>query len=185
MKEYWLPVKGLEGAYEVSNLGSVRSLPRETKYKDGRVGYHKGRILSQTITPKGYHKVYPTLKGKKREFQVHRLVAETFIHNPDRLPQVNHKNGDKSKNDISNLEWVTNLQNALHANENHLKDTARQAKPVAQYTKAKTAKERKLIAVYRSAYSAAQNVSGDNHKILLVCHGERKSHKGYDWEFIN
>lgn len=90
MIEEWRPVPGYEGLYEVSSYGRVRN---SKTY----------RILKAWITF-GYLMV--ELSGRKR-FYVHRLVAETFIPNIEKLPQVNHKDEDKTNNRVDNLEWCT------------------------------------------------------------------------------
>ena len=83
---------------------------------DGVVYSHKThKIMKLSKNHKGYLQVCLTLDGKKVTKRVHRLVAESFIPNPKGLPQVNHIDGDKTNNDISNLEWCDNSQNQKHA----------------------------------------------------------------------
>ena len=176
--ENWKPIKGLEGLYEVSDTGKVRSLPRTTLYKDGRVGIHKGRERKQQLNKKGYLAIDLSVESKQVRRLVHRLVAEAFIPNPDNKEQVNHIDGNKQNNHVDNLEWTTNEENALHANDNLLKDKFRRAKEVEQVTP-----EGDSINTYRSLYNAAAAVGGDAYKISLVCRGKRKSHKGYNWKF--
>ena len=82
-KEYWKPVVGYEGLYEVSNWGRVKSIPR-----NGTVKY--ARILKPVTNRYGYSYVILCKNGKVKSFLVHRLVAEAFIQNNDNLPCVNH-----------------------------------------------------------------------------------------------
>jgi len=96
----WASVNGYKN-YDVSSRGVV--LSRKT-----------GRALYQTETKCGYLQVHLWNNGKCRNTLVHRLVAEAFVPNPDRKPQVNHKNGDKSDNRADNLEWVTASENQRH-----------------------------------------------------------------------
>lgn len=101
MNENWLSVKGYEGLYEVSNLGNVR-----------RVG---GKVLSPKPGKLGYKIVALHMNGYAKKYLVHRLVAEAFIPNPEDKQYVNHKDGDKSNNVLSNLEWATPSENIHHA----------------------------------------------------------------------
>lgn len=98
--EIWLPVKGFEGLYEVSNLGRVRNTK---EYK----------ILS-IRNNLGYSAVRFNRVGKQYFKVVHRLVAEAFLPNPDGKRCVNHKNRIKTDNNIENLEWCTHRENTIH-----------------------------------------------------------------------
>lgn len=107
MQEIWVDIENYEGLYQVSNYGNVKSLPNPP--------YKKGKILKPTINSAGYYKVELYKDGKSKIFYVHRLVALTFIPNFDNKPQVNHRNGNKKINDVSNLEWVSESENQKHA----------------------------------------------------------------------
>lgn len=101
MTEEWKPIKGLH--YEVSSLGNVRN---SESYKS---------ISQLDKNREGYIRVNLFSNGKKKRYFIHRLVAEAFIPNPENKPQVNHKDGNKQNNELSNLEWVTNSENQLHS----------------------------------------------------------------------
>lgn len=115
MLETWKDIRDYEGLYQVSNTGKVRSLDRIVK-DNTRERYQKlkGKELKFTDNGRGYKLVFLTKKSKRTNKYVHRLVAEAFIPNPDNLPEVNHKDLNKSNNCINNLEWVTNIENKRH-----------------------------------------------------------------------
>lgn len=100
----------------MKNLGNI-GLPDYCVTKDGRIySLHSNRYLSQHENY-GYKLVGIRQDGVSRKFRVHRLVAEAFIPNPENKPYVNHKDGDRGNNQLSNLEWCTQSENVLHANE--------------------------------------------------------------------
>lgn len=112
----YLPVKQLEGLYEVSDHGTVRSVDRTVQGRDGAMYSFKGRVLRPAIhKDTGYPMVSLWNQGKGTHHYVHRLVAQTHINNPHGLPEVNHKDGNRTNNFVSNLEWVTGQQNKQHA----------------------------------------------------------------------
>lgn len=100
----WRPIKGYEGLYEISNIGAVRR-----SYKTGKM-----RILMPSIT-RGYRHVTLSRENGQRTVRIARLVAETFIPNPENKPQVNHKDGRKHFDWVTNLEWATESENTQHA----------------------------------------------------------------------
>jgi hypothetical protein len=109
MSEAWLPVVGAEDFYEVSSIGRVRSL-----HKIGRRA--KGGFLQQQPNKKGYLRVRLTLPGRSFTRVVNRLVLEAFVGAPlSSIHESNHKNGIKSDNRVSNLEWVTPVENNAHS----------------------------------------------------------------------
>lgn len=112
--EEWKPVRGYEGIYEVSSLGRVKSLERKV-YNGHRLVEKHVRQLKPNILAKGYLQVTLYKDRRRKCFQVHRLVAEAFIPNKSRFPQVNHINGDKQDNRAENLEWCDNAMNQRHA----------------------------------------------------------------------
>ena len=114
-KEIWKSIKDYEGLYEVSNLGRVRSLPKDLINSKGVTRHWKMKLLSPKPYATGY--VYVTLHNgdKKDRFLVHRLVAVCFIENPNDLPCINHIDGIKTNNKVDNLEWCTYGDNEKHA----------------------------------------------------------------------
>lgn len=176
-EEIWRPVKGYEGLYEVSNRGRVRSVDRWVTGKDGKKYFYKGQTLKPRVDEDGYLLVTLSRNGKKRTFQVHRLVAETWIGNPDGKPEVNHLDEDKTNNDVLNLEWTTRKENA-NWGTGIKRSAASKSKPV------QAVDQNTGVVVMEFASVREAGRSGfDSGTISACCRGERKSHKGYRWRF--
>lgn len=118
MKEIWKDIKGYEGIYQVSNLGSVRSLERKIMHGDGKPYTVKEKMLKPAITSHGYQSVHFSIDNLAKIFKVHRLVAEAFIENPNNLPSINHKDEIKTNNAVENLEWCTVQYNNTYGDYN-------------------------------------------------------------------
>ncbi len=106
--EQWKDIEGYEGIYEVSNYGKVRRIDT-------------GYVMKERLTFDGYVKATLTTNSKAKDFRVHRLVANAFIPNPDNKETVNHKDGNKLNNHISNLEWATRSEQTQHSYDLGLK----------------------------------------------------------------
>lgn len=120
MKEIWKPVVGYEGLYEVSNLGRVKTLPKTHVFKNGGVYNYPEKIMSACLNSNGYPQLKLFRNGVRKVTAVHRLVAAAFIPNPENKTDVNHIDGVKTNNTVTNLEWATKLENSLHAKVNGL-----------------------------------------------------------------
>lgn len=181
--EIWKPYKGYEGLYEVSNWGRVKSL----NYN------HTGeeRIMKPSQDKDGYS-VLTLSNGKPLQFKVHRIVAETFLPNPENKPCVNHKiEGDDGKTinmvffnedgsvdeERTTIEWVTVKENNNYGTSLQRGAKAR-SKPVLQFTL-----DGEFVREYPSITEAniSLGVSPKSGCIGRCCQGKRKSAYGFKW----
>lgn len=113
----WMrPVPGFQGIYSVTVEGRVYSHARV----DARGNRRRAKYLKLIPDGDGYLRAHLCVGGVRRKWPVHRLVAMAFLPNPDELPEVNHHDGDKTNNRVTNLEWVTTQENLNHARETGL-----------------------------------------------------------------
>jgi hypothetical protein len=107
-KEMWKHIPFSDGCYMCSNLGNIKSIPRNGTIKSER-------IMKKKLTHFGYNTVKLRIYGKAKNWFIHKLVAITFLENKENKPEVNHINGIKTDNNIVNLEWVTRSENMIHS----------------------------------------------------------------------
>lgn len=120
--EKWLPIKGYETFYEVSNYGRVRSLDRTVYFRNDKGSRdYKGKILKLKYH-NGYAQINLLRNKHLKTMNVHVLVAKHFLEKIEDKPWVNHKDGIKSNNHVSNLEWSTPSENNIHAVEMGLRN---------------------------------------------------------------
>lgn len=179
--EVWKPIVGYETTHMVSNLGRIRSLDRTVKCRDC-YRTARGRILSVKTTPEGYWQVTLSNGGIDKTHYVHRLVAKAFIPNPNDLPEVNHKDEDKSNNCVDNLEWCTRKYNSRYNDLNHRIGLKRRGKiingtPILQFTL-----DGIFICEYGSSHEAQRLTGIDSSYICKVINGKAKSAGGYKWK---
>lgn len=178
MDEEWRPIKGYEDLYVVSNLGRVKSLDRF--YQIERNHYHgdinkKGRIITGDHGGNHYYQVVLFREGKGKTALVHRLVAEAFIPNPENKPQVNHKDGDKHNNKVTNLEWATRSENQIHAFRTGLHPGNGEGNVNAKLTREQVAEIRRTYVKGCKGSGAcvlAKKYGVHKHTILSIVRGE-------------
>ena len=182
--EEWRPVKGFEGAYEVSSLGRVRSLDRDVECKRNGSLYTihvLGHVLNQFKGGKRVYNFVMLTKGHRQfvNVSVHRLVAEAFIPNPDNLPQVNHKDENKLNNLPSNLEWC-NVKYNINYGTGKWRKTKNRIKKVEQLSI-----EGKHIAYYNGTRDAERKTGFPQSTISFVCRVCREYAYGYRWRYVD
>jgi len=173
--EIWKDIEGYEGLYQISNLGNVKSLPKILKNNHSKY-VSKEKYLKQSIGKKGYHSVSLSNNKARKWNSIHRLVAIAFIPNLLNLPQVNHKDENKSNNSVSNLEWCTNEYNENYGTRNQRR-SEKLSKRVHQYSK-----EGELIKNWGSAAKCGEYGYNKSH-VSACCRNESKTHKGYIWKY--
>ena len=184
MKEIFKDISWYEWLYQVSNIGNVKSLH-----------YGKERLIIKSINSWWYAGVKLSNKWEKN-FGVHRLVAISFIDNPENKPQVNHINGIPDDNRVENIEWCTCSENVIHSfkklwrvsafstnNPRHWKWVFGKdnpwAKKVWQYSMSG-----ELLKVWDSVMDIHRQLWFLQWAISTVCRGERKMYKNFNWKYL-
>lgn len=169
MKETWKEIKGFEGRYSVSTLGSIRN-------------DKTNKVLSPSVYNNGYRRVSFRESGLIHYFLVHRLVADAFIDNTENKRTVNHKDGNKLNNNVSNLEWATDKEQQRHAIDFNLRKSfkgkdSKLSRPVYQFD---------LSGNFLNKYDSvmcAKKCLGFSLHISEVCNGKRKTSGGFTWSY--
>lgn len=181
MQELWKPIKDYEGLYEVSNLGRVKSLPK----MHGNRYWNFSLILKENIAYNGYSGVFLQKNKKSTRKSLHRLVAESFIPNPNNLPQVNHKDGNKLNNRVDNLEWCSQSENQIHSRKLGLQKNLKgkdspSSKKILQYDKFGN-----FIAEHICIKETAEKFGITSGTLSNCLRGKRKTAGGYVWRYKN
>lgn len=187
MAEIWKDIEGYEGKYQVSNLGRVRSLGRNTLHdsdhrRSSYVSYHDGRMLKQTMTDDGYYRVSLYDKDNKLKYvPVHRLVAIAFVEGYRDGLQVNHINEMKFVNCAVNLEWVTPKQNMNYGER--MEKARKTRRTHSHFPKVLQVNDDGItVCEYNSQLEAAEvNMISRTRLCRAMKSGEKL--KGYYWKF--
>lgn len=162
--ENWRDVNGYSGIYEVSNTGRVARICNGTR-----------KIRKPCKDRAGYLNLCLSKNGKEKTFRVHRLVADAFIPNPNGLKEINHKDEDKTNNNVCNLEWCTRAYNVRYGTR-----TSKTATKVGMYSISGD-----LVAVYAGIREACRaNGFRSPAGISRVLKKKRKTAYGFKWEEI-
>lgn len=178
----WKDIKNYEGYYQISDMGLVRSLDRYVPDKKLGRKFLKGKVMKLTESVGkgrniGYLVVNLRAYGKSMVIPVHRLVAEAFIPNPNNLPTVNHKDGDKHNNSVENLEWASYTDNNIHALQNKLRN------PRSNMIK-QLSIDGDNVKNYISVSEAARMTQISRGMISHCLNGRTKIAGGYRWEYV-
>lgn len=144
MEEVWVKVDWLDWDFdiEVSNFGNIKKSSTKT-------------LRKLNLTKQGYYHISLFKKGKTYAKKVHRLVAQAFIPNPENKPCVNHRDGEKSNNNVNNLEWVTYSENSIHA----LKNKLSKGKKGEEHSQSKLSESQVIQILNEGKYDTFQAIS--------------------------
>lgn len=170
MEEIWKDIAGYEGLYQVSTEGRVRSLKNKTI-----------KLLKpyKMLKRGGYLEVGLRVPGIKKNYKIHRLVAEAFIPNPEGYNEVNHKDENKENNCVNNLEWCSHSYNNSYGTK-PIKNGIGHSKKVEQYSM-----DGILLKTFNSQTEAARETNSTQGGISDCCRGKIKSHNGFVWKYGN
>lgn len=185
MREEWRDIKGFEGLYQISNMGNVKSLERTVWNSRGYYVTVPERIRKARKNRYGYLYVALWKEGKRKQYMIHRLVASAFLNNADNLPEINHKDEDKTNNTVDNLEWCDRSYNCNYGTRNKkisekMTNSSKLGKSVIGINKVSG-----LIVEFPYVREASRQTGINSGNICACCNGKKKSAGGYIWFYAD
>lgn len=176
----WAKIEGYKPIYYVSDSGMVKSIERETRCNTG-IGMRKERILKTSYVRKYLQVFLYDESGKRHTVLVHRLVANAFIENPEKMREVDHIDGNPENNQVENLRWVTHKENCNNENTiiKKIGVPSKKRKMVMCFNA-----EKKLIAIYDSVTEAAKHNKTTRHIICNGCKDVKKNIHGLTFKYL-
>ena len=182
MEEIWKPLEGWGSRYEVSNLGSIRSVDTYIKRRNSSPFLKKGRVLRTRVSKtNGYVYVYLRNHPDSKNCRLHRLIASVFVDNPYNKPIIDHIDGDKTNNKSDNLRWCTHSENSnFEKSIENLKSSIKKTRSKHLYQKVfvENIKTKQKIE-FNTVIDAAKFLGTKNSVISDCIRGIRNSRKGY------
>jgi hypothetical protein len=180
--EEWKPIPSYEDSLMVSSFGRVKSLSRYVKRSDtGRNIWVEGRVLTSQVNKNGYVYLRVSVNGLKVTIRPHRIIAQLWIPNPENKREVNHVDGNKQNNAVSNLEWVTPSENQKHAIDNGLKVTKKGSESSRFKRSVDVFKNGEYITTLNG--NSEMTEFGVDYRMISAClRGKRNQHKGFTFK---
>lgn len=181
--ENYLEIPGYEGLYEIDHFGNIRSLDKKVKNKNG-YRIINGKILKAKLDNHGYLKIGLTKNNKQKFYFIHKLVALTFLPNPNNYPIINHIDGNPLNNYVENLEWCTYSHNIKHAYDNGLKKGIGVEHKGIKNPKSKLS-EKEVILIFNDKKKGLKiKESYNNYKNKISFSGFEQIWYGYKWKHL-
>lgn len=180
-EEIWRDVPGYESLYQVSSIGRVKSMERKVKHMNGYRTVRE-KILKPGKDRYGYLFVHFSKEGIKKTMLVHRLVCESFLNNPNNLPEVNHRNEIKTDNRLENLEYCDRRYNVNYGTGNELRSKKLKGVYNTKLSKKVLCVESGIV--YQSSREVERKLGFNQASVQRCCVGKQKSSYGLHFEYV-